>query len=226
MLSAGDSDSPLAREALAEFCRLYWYPLYAYVRRRGYDPFSAKDLTQEFFAQLLEKRWLAELDPAKGKCRSWLLGVMNHFLAHEWAKASAQRRGGGRFVCSLDDERAEERYQQEPVEHCTPETLFDRRWALALLQEAAGRLRKEYEAAGKRDLFEAIKGFVSLEGTTLSYQQAAKRLNLSLGAVKSAVYRLRQRYQELVRSEIARTVGSPSEVDEELSNLLAAVRGA
>ncbi len=226
MLSAGDADSPFAREALAEFCRLYWYPLYAYVRRRGYDPFSAKDLTQEFFAQLLEKRWLAELDPTKGKCRSWLLGVMNHFLAHEWAKTKAERRGGGQFVFSLDEEGAEERYQLEPAEQCTPETLFDRRWALALLQEAAGRLRREYEAGGKVELFEGIKGFVSLDGTSMSYQQAAERLKLTSGAVKSAVHRLRQRYQELVRSEIARTVGTSAEVDEELSDLLAAVRGS
>ncbi len=226
VLSAGDSESPLATQALAEFCRSYWYPLYAYVRRRGYDPVLAKDLTQSFFQHLLEKRLLSQLDAGKGKFRSWLLGVMNHFLAHECAKGTAQKRGGGVWMLSLDDNNAEERYQLEPVEHCTPETLFDRRCALALLQEAAGRLRKEYEAAGKGELFNGIKGFVSLEGTSLSYQQAADRLKLSPAAVKSAVHRLRQRYQEFVRSEIARTVGSPSEVDDELSDLLRAVRGS
>ncbi len=226
LLSAGDSHSPLAEKALADFCRSYWYPLYAYVRRRGYDPVSAKDLTQEFFAQLLEKRLLSGLDPTKGKFRSWLLGVLNHFLAHEWAKATAQKRGGGQLVASLDDETAEDRYRFEPVEHCTPETLFDRRWALALLKRAAARLRQEYEAAGKAQLYSTIKAFVSIEGTTTSYHEAAHQLHLGPGALKSAIHRVRHRYQELVRAEIASTVGSPAEVDEELSYLLSVIRGS
>ncbi len=225
VLSAGGSDSLLAREALAEFCRLYWYPLYAYVRRRGYDPASAKDLTQDFFAHVLEKRLLAGLDPNRGRFRSWLLGVMNHFLAHEWAKATAQKRGGGQFVFSLDANGAEDRYQLEPVDHCTPETLFDRRWALTLLEQAACRLRQEFELAGKGELYAGIKGFVAMDGTGVSYHEAAEQLHLSPGAVKSAVHRLRQRYQELIRSEIARTVGRTTEVDAELSELLAAIRG-
>ncbi len=226
VLSAGDSDSPLASQALAEFCRLYWYPLYAYVRRRGYDPATSKDLTQEFFAHVLEKRLLAELDPGRGKFRSWLLGVMNHFLAHEWAKARAQKRGGGQLLFSLDQQGAEERYRMEPVEHCTPETLFDRRWALALLEEAAARLRQEFERAGKGELYAGIKGFVSMSDAEVTYQQVAEQLHLTPSAVKSAVHRLRQRYQELVRSEIARTVGGSAEVDQELSDLLAAIRGS
>lgn len=226
LLSAGDPERPLAAQALADFCQVYWYPLYAYVRRRGYDAVSARDLTQEFFAQLLQKRLLSGLDPAKGKFRSWLLAVMNHFLAHEWAKSRAQKRGGGTWLLSLDDTNAEERFQLEPVDRCTPETLFDRRWALALLEQAAGRLRQEYEAAGKQDLYRGIKGFVSMDGTQVSYQQAAAQLHLSPSAVKSAVYRLRHRYQELIRSEIARTVSGPAEVDQELADLLAAIRGA
>jgi RNA polymerase sigma-70 factor (ECF subfamily) len=208
VLSAGHSDSPLAHEALAEFCRLYWYPLYVYVRRKGYDPATAKDLTQEFFAQLLEKRWLAGLEASGGKFRSWLLGVMNHFLAHEWAKARAQKRGGGQQMFSLDDEAAEERYQHEPVERCTPETLFDRRWALTLLEQAASRLRQEYEESEKGELYAAIKGFVSVEGSDVSYEQAAVQLKLSPNAVRVAVHRLRRRYQELICAEIARTVGN------------------
>ncbi len=226
VLCAGGSNSLRANEALAEFCRLYWYPLYAYVRRRGYDPATAKDLTQEFFSQLLEKRWLSGLDPRKGRFRSWLLGVMNHFLAHEWSKATAQKRGGGQPAFSLDEKGAEERYQMEPVEHCTPETLFDRRWALGLLEQAAGRLRREFELAGKTELYAGIKGFVSMDGAQTSYQQAAEQLHLSPGALKSAVHRLRQRYQELIRAEIARTVGGPAEVDQELAELLAVIRGS
>jgi RNA polymerase sigma-70 factor (ECF subfamily) len=225
VLCAADPDSPLADEALADFCRWYWYPLYAYVRRRGYDPEQARDLTQEFFAQLLEKRLLARLDPGLGKFRSWLLGVMNHFLAHEWSKATAQKRGGGQRVASLDEQDAEARYRIEPVDHVTPETLFDRRWALALLEKAAARLRQEYEAAGKARLYSEIKAFVSMDGPGASYQEAAERLELSPGALKSAVHRLRYRYQELIRSEIARTVSGAAEVDEELAYLLSVIRG-
>ncbi len=211
---------------MGEFCRLYWYPLYAYVRRRGYDPATAQDLTQEFFAQILEKRLLTDLDPSRGKFRSWLLAVMNHFLSHERAKATAQKRGGGEPVLSLDATGAEERYQMEPVEQCTAETLFDRRWALALLEHAAERLRQEFESAGKAELYSGVKEFVSLDGTPASYRQTAEQLHLSVGAVKSAVHRLRQRYQELIRSEIARTVSGPAEVDQELADLLVAIRGA
>lgn len=225
VLSAGGSDSPVAHEAMAEFCRSYWYPLYVYVRRKGYDPADAKDLTQEFFARLLEKRWLAGVESTGGKFRSWLLGVMNHFLAHEWTKARAQKRGGGRTLLSLDDEVTEERYQREPVDHCTPEALFDRRWALTLLQEAGTRLRKEYEQGGKGELYHALKGFVSMDATAPGYKEAAEQLKLSPGALRVAVHRLRQRYQEVVCAEIGRTVARPDDVDEELSNLLKAIRG-
>src|SRR6185503_7777585 len=141
VLNAGDSVSPQAGAALDNLCRSYWYPLYAYVRRRGNDPDAARDLTQEFFAQLLAKRLLAGVDPTKGKFRSWLLGVMNHFLAHEWARASAQKRGGGQSAFSLDEASAEDRYRFEPIDNSTPEKIYDRRWAFTVLDQAAARLR-------------------------------------------------------------------------------------
>lgn len=225
VLSAGDSASPQAGAALDNLCRNYWYPLYAYVRRRGHDAEAAKELTQEFFALLLSKRLLAGVDPTKGKFRSWLLGVMNHFLAHEWARVRAQKRGGGQPAFSLDDSGADERYRSEPADESTPETIFDRRWAFTVLDQAATRLRGEYETAGKGALYSTLKGFVSAESEPVSYEEAARHLGLSQGAVKSAIHRLRQRYQELIREEIAQTVTSMAEIDEEIRYLLAVIRG-
>ena len=225
VLAAGDSASPQAGAALDNLCRSYWYPLYAYVRRRGHDVESAKELTQEFFALLLGKCLLAGVDPTKGKFRSWLLGVMNHFLAHEWAKVRAQKRGGDQPAFSLDETSADERYQLEPADESTPEKIFDRRWAFTVLDQAAVRLRVEYEAAGKGSLYSCLKGFVSAESAPVSYEEAARHLGLSQGAVKSAIHRLRQRYQELIRGEIAQTVTSAAEVDEEIQYLLAVIRG-
>jgi RNA polymerase sigma factor (sigma-70 family) len=225
VLNAGNSVSPAAQSALNELCKSYWYPLYAYVRRKGHDPDESKDLTQEFFAQLLAKRLLAGVDPTKGRFRSWLLGVMNHFLAHEWAKARAQKRGGGRPALSLDETDPETRYRLEPADESDPEKIFDRRWALTLMDRAGSRLRGEYETEGKRDLYSGLKGFVSSDGTDLSYDEAARRLGLTTSAVKSAIHRLRQRYQELVREEIAQTVSSASEVDDEIRYLVAVLRG-
>lgn len=225
VLNAGDSVSPQAGAALNELCESYWYPLYAYVRRRGHSPEAAKDLTQEFFAQLLAKRLLAGVDPNKGKFRSWLLGVMNHFLAHEWAKVTAQKRGGGRAIFSLDETDPEDRYRLEPIDECNPEKIFERRWALTLLDRAARRLREEYTAAGKDNLYTGLRGFVSTDGTAVSYEEAAQRLRLSQSAVKSAIHRLRQRYQELIREEIGQTVTTAAEVDEEIRYLLIVIRG-
>ena len=224
VLNAADSVSPHAQTALEQLCRSYWYPLYAYVRRRGYDVESAKELTQEFFAQLLAKRLLQGVDPTKGRFRSWLLGVMKHFLAHEWARAHAQKRGGGQPVFSLDELEAESRYHLEPADESNPEKIFDRRWALTVLEHAATKLRHEYETSGKADLFTTLKPFVSTEGTAVSYEECATRLALSVSAVKSAIHRLRQRYQELIREEIAQTVTTASAVDEEIRYLLAIIR--
>ena len=222
--NAGDSVSPESGDALESLCKSYWYPLYAYVRRRGYDVETAKELTQEFFAQLLAKRLLQGVDPTKGRFRSWLLGVMKHFLAHEWARARAQKRGGGEPVFSLDELEAESRYHLEPADESNPERIFDRRWALTVLEHAAAKLRQEYESAGKADLFTALQQFVSTEGTSLSYDECATRVGLTVSAVKSAIHRVRQRYQELVREEIAQTVTTASEVDEEIRYLLAIIR--
>lgn len=225
ILNAGDSASPQAEAALDNLCQNYWYPLYAYVRRKGHGPEAAKDLTQEFFAQLLAKRWLAGVDRNKGKFRSWLLGVMNHFLAHDWTKTRAQKRGGGLPVFSLDEIDPEGRYRLEPADNATPERLFDRRWTFTLLERAAVRLRGEYEAAGKSATYNFLKPFVSTEGAAVSYEDAAQQLGLTTSAAKSAIHRLRQRYQELIREEIAQTVSTATEIDEEIRYLLAVIRG-
>lgn len=225
VLNAADSVSPHAGNALEDLCRSYWYPLYAYVRRRGYDSETAKDLTQDFFAQLLSKRLLHAVDPTKGRFRSWLLAVMKHFLAHEWTKGQALKRGGGQPVFSLDELEAENRYRFEPPEENDSEKIFDRRWALTVMDRAAARLREEYAIEGKAELYRTLKGFVSSDGAPLNYEQAANASGLSIGAVKSAIRRLRLRYQELIRNEIAQTVATSSEVDEEIRYLLKIVRG-
>jgi len=225
VLAAGESDSAKSSAALENLCGAYWYPLYAYVRRRGQDAEAAKELTQEFFARLLAKGLLAGVDPTKGRFRSWLLGVMNHFLAHEWARVRAQKRGGGQPTFSLDEAGAEERYRLEPVDESSPEKIFDRRWAFTVLDEAAARLRQEHESAGKAELYSSLKGFVSADSGSVSYEDAAGRLGLTQSAVKSAIHRLRQRYQELIREEIAQTVTSAGEVDEEIRYLLSVIRG-
>lgn len=225
VLAAGQGDSMKSTVALENLCSTYWYPLYAYVRRRGQEPEAAKELTQEFFARLLAKGLLAGVDPTKGRFRSWLLGVMNHFLAHEWARVCAQKRGGGQPAFSLDETRAEERYRLEPVDESSPEKIFDRRWAFTVLEQAEVRLRKEHEAAGKGELYSRLKAFVSMDGEAASYEEASQRLGLTPSAVKSAIHRLRQRYQESIREEIAQTVTSASEVDDEIRYLLSVIRG-
>jgi len=225
VLNAADSVSPEAATALETLCRSYWYPLYVYIRRRGYDTETAKDLTQEFFAQLLAKRLLHAVDPTKGKFRAWLLGVMKHFLAHEWTKRRAQKRENCHTMFSFDELDAETRYQLEPSEEWSPEKLFDRRWALTVLEHAATKLRQEFQDSQRADLFTAIKDFLSIEGTSSTYEQCAAGIGLSVSAVKNAIHRLRKRYQQLIREEIAQTVSTASEVDEEIRYLLAIVRG-
>jgi DNA-directed RNA polymerase specialized sigma24 family protein len=181
-------------------------------------------LTQEFFAQLLAKQLLHAVDPTKGRFRSWLLGVMKHFLAHEWTKSRAQKRGGGRAMFSLDELDAENRYRYEPVEDGDCERVFDRRWAYTVLDRAAARLRKQYEDSGRADFYNALKGFVWMDEASACHEEAGLRLNMTASALKSAVHRLRQRYQGLIREEIAQTVTTSSEVDEEIRYLLAVIR--
>jgi RNA polymerase sigma-70 factor (ECF subfamily) len=218
VLVARDRAEPGAADALASLCALYWYPLYAYVRRRGNGADDAHDLTQEFFARLLEKDFLAAVDRGKGKFRSFMLASCNHFLANERDRARAKKRGGGRPVLSLDD--AEGRYRAEPAGGLTPEQLFERRWALTLLDQVLTRLRDEFEAKGKRRLFDRLRGFLVGEKGA-GYRRAAEELGLSEGSVKVAVHRLRQRYRELLHEEIGRTVGSPDEIGDEVRALFA-----
>jgi RNA polymerase sigma-70 factor (ECF subfamily) len=222
VLAARDRAEPGAADALASLCALYWYPLYAYVRRRGHGAEAAHDLTQEFFSRLLEKDFLAAVDRGKGKFRSFLMACFGHFLANEYDRGRAKKRGGGRRVLSLDAADAEGRYLAEPAGGLTAEQLFERRWALALLQEVMGRLRDEFEAKGKGRLFERLRGFLVGEKGG-GYRRAADELGLSEGAVKVAVHRLRQRYRELLHEEIGRTVGTADEIEAEVRALFAAL---
>ena len=219
VLTAGRSDTIRARDALAKLCQTYWYPLYAYVRRRGYSPEDAKDLTQEFFARLLGGHSLANVDPSRGKFRSFMLGAMNHCLADESAKMRAQKRGSGRPPISLDLAIAEQRFELEAADIATPDKAFDQQWATALLNEVLNRLESEYGREGKVELFAALRQ--TLIGTRESqpYAVLAQQLGLNEGAVRTAVHRLRKRYRELIRVEIANTVSSPEEVDEEIRYL-------
>jgi RNA polymerase sigma-70 factor (ECF subfamily) len=223
--AAGRKESPEAREALAVLCQTYWYPLYAYARRRLGRAEDAQEQTQEFFARLLEKDYLQAADSRRGKFRSFLLTAFQRFLAKEHARAAAQKRGGDRPLMSLELQDGEHRYGHEPADPSTPETLYERRWALTLLEQALARLRQEFTASGKERLFEALKGTLTGDGTGEPYERIGRDLGLSEPAVKTAAHRLRRRYQELLRAEVAQTVASPEEVDDELRDLFAAVRG-
>src|SRR5262245_34885847 len=218
-------ESPEASAALAVLCHAYWYPLYPYARRRLARPDDARDLTQEFFARLLEKDYLQAADPRRGKFRSFLLTAFQRFLAKEHARAGAQKRGGHRRPLSLDFQDGEHRYCHEPADPTTPERLFERRWALTLLEQALARLRQEFTRAGKERLFEALKGTLTGDGVDEPYERIGRDLGLSEPAVKTAAHRLRQRYQELLRTEVAHTVAAPEDVEDELRDLFAAVRG-
>jgi RNA polymerase sigma-70 factor (ECF subfamily) len=222
--AAGQGRSPESQEALATLCQVYWYPLYVYARRHIPSAHDAQDLTQGFFTELLEKGYLQAADPQRGKFRSFLLTSFKHFLSKQRKRAKAKKRGGGRSLVSLDFQRGEQRYQREPVDHATPETVFERHWALAILAQTLALLRQEFANAGKEKLFERLKGALVGEGLQEAHARIAEDLGLSEQAVTVAIYRLRRRYQELLRAEIAHTVASPEEVEEELRDLFAAVR--
>jgi RNA polymerase sigma-70 factor (ECF subfamily) len=221
VVRAASRDTAQARDSLATLCQTYWFPLYAYVRRRGHAPDDAQDLTQSFFARLLEKNWVGHADRTKGRFRTFLLSAMNHFLADEWDRARAQKRGGGSPLVPLPFDAAEARYLQEPADAATPERTFERRWALALLDEVLKRLRAEYEQDGKSELFAALHPCLVGERTAQPYDALARTLGTSESAIKSAVHRLRQRYRHLLRDEIANTVDGTDQVDEELRHLFA-----
>ena len=220
---AGDRSLPESEGALAALCEAYWYPLYAYVRRRGYSPDDAQDLTQEFFATLLEKETLRVADKTRGRFRTFLLTALSNFLSKEHAKATAQKRGGGQLQISLDFSAAEDWYSREPADEESPEKIFERRLALTVLDRVLKRLRGRYVEAGKGKQFDQLKVFVTDEAETPPISQLARDLGMAEGAAKMAVHRLRQRYRETLREEISRMVPEPDEVDDEVNSLLAAL---
>ncbi len=220
VLSARDQDSSRSVAALEALCGIYWHPLYVYVRRRGYSPADAEDLTQAFFAWLLERNWLARADQQRGRFRSFLLTSISNFLANEWDKAKAQKRGGGRIV-SLQREEAESRCAWEPRDNTTPEQSFEWRWALTLLDQVMNRLSAEFVRDGRAELFETLKPCLLGERTAQPYATLASKLAMTEGSVKVAVHRLRQRYRQLLRDEIAGTVAQPEEIEEEMRHLFA-----
>ena len=219
--AAGERLSPEAATALETLCRAYWYPLYCYIRRKGLAPSDAQDVTQEFFCRLIGKNYLESVDRSRGSFRSFLLASVNHLLANEWDKARALKRGGGRQILSLDAEEAEGRFVQEPAAHDSPEKAFDRRWALTLLDHALARLRDEFAAEGKLAQFDLLKGFLSDVAGDCEYATLAEPLGLEDGGVAVAVHRLRVRYREIVRSEIAQTVANEAELKDEMRHLFA-----
>ena len=212
-----------AQEALLKLCKIYWLPLYAFVRRRGHSVHEAQDLTQTFFVHILENRALGTVAPAKGRFRSFLLVSLKHFLDNEWNKAHAVRRGGRYQFISWDDLKSDDRELLGPADSMTPERLFNRRWALMLLERVMNRLRAECGAARKEALFDKLKDYLTGDAAGKSYREMAAELQMTEGAVKVTVHRLRRRFGELIREQIARTVDRPEEIDDEIRELFAAL---
>jgi len=223
VLTAGSSDLSGAAAALEQLCTRYWYPIYAFVRRRGFSAHEAEDLTQGFFARLLEKETLKRADRKRGRFRTFLLSALTSFLNNEWDKLQALKRGGQVQIISLDETAAEERYRHEPVELATPERLFERRWALTLLEQVLARLKQEYASAAKAKLFAQLEPSLVGEATPGQHGEWAVALGMNEGAVRVALHRLRRRYGELLRSEIADTVASHAEVEDEIRHLFASL---
>lgn len=221
VLTAREQDSPQSQEALEKLCQAYWYPLYAFVRRQGRSPHDAQDLTQEFFARLLAKDYLRTADREKGRFRTFLLVVLKRFLANEYDRQRAQKRGGTTTVLSIDQELAESRFAAEAPHQLQPDVLFDRQWATLLLERTLSRLRDEYTASGRARLFEQLQGSLARDESASPYAEIAARLNLTEAAVKMAMHRLRARYREILRAEIADTVAAPEEIEEEIRHLFA-----
>ena len=221
VFAAAQSEAPDSREALATLCQSYWHPLYAFVRRTGHGRDNAQDLVQGFFARFLEKNYLRGRSPAQGRFRSYMLSAFKHFLANEYDRSRAVRRGGGQPVLSLDVLREEHWLpEDEPTTETTPETIYDKRWALLLLDRALVDLRREFEAAGKPQDYQVLEGFLPGGRQSMTYQEAAERMGRSVGAVKVAIHRLRRKYREHLRKEVARTVSEPGEIDPEIRYLI------
>ncbi len=223
VLAASQSADAEAASALEQLCRTYWYPLYAYVRRCGFSHEDAQDLTQGFFAHLLRKDFLDGVGPEKGRFRSFLLACLKHFLADEWAKARTVKRGGNCWALPLDMEKAEERYQLEARVDTDPESLFERRWAMDLLERVLDGLRHEAADSGRCAVFDALECYLLGDRPTETYAELGSRLGLSETAVKVTVHRLRQRYRDLLREEVAQTVSHPEELESEIRYLLEVV---
>ena len=225
MLRSAETKAPGCQTAFGELYRIYRYPLYAYIRRRGYSPVDAQDLIQDFFLHLLEYKTLGRVDPLKGKFRSFLLGSLQNYLSIEAERARCLKRGGAVEFVSLDMQDPEERYRLEPVDALTPEKVFAARWAMALLGEAMNRLRREYAARQKSSTVETLKPFLDLENSEKppSYEQAAAALHVTVGAIKTLIHRLRKQYTQLVREEIERTVSDPADVGAEIHELCQAL---
>ncbi len=222
VLAAGQRHTAQANVALEELCRIYWFPLYAYVRRRGHTREDAEDLVQEFFARFLAKNYLAGLASERGRFRAFLLAALKHFLANEWDRAQTQKRGGGAAHLSLDWQTADTKFQVAAAAEPSPDRAFDREWALALLERVITRLSDECAAEGKAESFARLKPFLTAARSAMPYAQVAAELGLAEGAVRVAVHRLRRRYRELLRDEIAQTLSDPAQVEEELRALFGA----
>lgn len=219
--AAGGNDSVDARDALEHLCRTYWYPLYAFVRRRGYGPEDAQDLTQDFFSRLLEHRWVQVADPAKGRFRTFLLTALTRFLANEWDKATARKRGGGHELVPFDTAMAESRYQAEPTR--SADQLYDRQWAITLLESTLSRLGDECRDSGKTAEFETLSPWLTSARGEVDYPGIASGLGITEVAARQALHRLRKRFRELFREQILQTVSSPGEADQEIRHLLSAL---
>jgi RNA polymerase sigma factor (sigma-70 family) len=223
VLAAGRKSTGQSAEALSSLCEIYWYPIYAFIRRQGYDADAARDLTQEFFARVLEKDYFGDADPSRGRFRAFLLTSIRHFLSNERDRARALKRGGTMPILSLDVQTAEDAYRLEGQDDLTPEKLFDARWATLLLDRALDRVNRAYAASGKSATFERLKGFLTGDTADTTYRDAAKWLDSTEAAVKVAVHRLRRRFRDALIEEIAGTVSSPADIDAELRHLRDAV---
>ena len=225
VVQAAALDSEESSSALAELCETYWYPLYAFARRKGYDQVEAEDLTQAFFSELLEKKQLQAADQQRGKFRTFLLSALEHFAIGQWRSKQALKRGGKHSIFSFDFQTAAEQYLHEPFHEWTPQRIFDRNWALAVLSEALKQVEQQYVENDKSELFEQIKVFLG-DSRQVPYKTIAAELDTSVGAIKVAVHRLRERYGEQVRLQIAKTLESTADVDQELQALMDALKTA